>query len=175
MQMTPAREWPCRAAKLVIVNLQPTVRDHLATIVIKAKIDDVMSLLIEELNKRSPSRPIVVPPYCRQETFIIKHQIILEKQINFVLDDGSGAPCGFILAIQVLNMPEPQIVIEKQPFSFDVPTGVDTVELRIIFDRVPLDGSFFTPPEKLITYHVNGQLGEQAFDVNLSQPRRSLQ
>ena len=42
MQMTPARDWPCKADKMVIVNLQPTVRDDKAALVIRAPIDDVL-------------------------------------------------------------------------------------------------------------------------------------
>lgn len=54
MQMRPARDLPCQAAKMVIVNLQPTVRDKKAWLTLRAKTDDVMYGVMKALQLPIP-------------------------------------------------------------------------------------------------------------------------
>lgn len=57
MQMCPARDLPCQAGKMALVNLQPTVRDDEAWVVVRAKIDDVMWGVMQALKIPIPVRP----------------------------------------------------------------------------------------------------------------------
>lgn len=54
MQMVPARDLPLRAARLAIVNLQPTVRDSDASLVLRGDLDHVLTLVLRHLNLRFP-------------------------------------------------------------------------------------------------------------------------
>ena len=54
LQMSPAGDWPCEAGKMVIVNLQETVKDEDACLVIRARADDVMYELMKELKLPIP-------------------------------------------------------------------------------------------------------------------------
>jgi mono-ADP-ribosyltransferase sirtuin 6 len=109
MQMTPARDWPCRARRMVIVNLQPTIKDDEAALVIRAPIDQVLSGVLAALQPRTPN--LALSPFQRVETFVVSH----ERQEGgaqggrgddpFVLRvlDRLGAPLGFILNVKVIS------------------------------------------------------------------------
>lgn len=56
LQMCPARDLPCQADKMVIVNLQPTVKDEEAWLVVRAKIDDIMYGVMKTLDIPIPVR-----------------------------------------------------------------------------------------------------------------------
>lgn len=169
MQMTPARDWPCRADKLVIVNLQPTVRDQMATLVIRAKIDDVMRMLISELNLSSQS--IHVPPYYREESFKVVTRPVSPHKFKLTIDDGNGAPCGYILNIKVETSPDIVVTLDTQPFVYQAGKVLQSVlRLTVVFDKVPIGpSSFHTPPDQHIQIQVSPtEVTEQLFSVVLS-------
>jgi len=56
MQMCPARDLPCDADKMVIVNLQPTIMDDEAWMVVRSKIDDVLYGVMRALEIPIPVR-----------------------------------------------------------------------------------------------------------------------
>lgn len=59
LRVSPANSFPQQCAvnggRLVIVNLQTTPLDNLATLVIHAKCDDVMTLLMQKLSYQIPA------------------------------------------------------------------------------------------------------------------------
>lgn len=54
MQMCPARDLPCQAGRMVIVNLQETEKDEEAWMVLRGKIDDVMYGVMKKLHLPIP-------------------------------------------------------------------------------------------------------------------------
>jgi len=96
MQMTPARDWPCQASRMVIVNLQPTVKDGEASLVIRARTDEVMTKLAVALGG-----PLVVRPFKRAEAFVVKHVAAPSGGLVLEVVDPVGAPLGFVLSVQV--------------------------------------------------------------------------
>ncbi|KAJ8614462.1 hypothetical protein CTAYLR_000833 [Chrysophaeum taylorii] len=57
LRITPAADLPLSAKRFVIVNLQETPHDRQAALVIRAKVDAVMSFLLAELNLALPPAP----------------------------------------------------------------------------------------------------------------------
>ena len=59
LRVSPANTFPEQCAlnggRLVICNLQSTPLDHLATLVIHAKCDDVMAMLMQKLAYQIPT------------------------------------------------------------------------------------------------------------------------
>ena len=114
MQMTPARDWPCKADKLVIVNLQPTIKDDAASLVVRAPVDLVLERVMTELGE-------TIPTFRRSETFVVSHSVrVSATGINsgaavvnsgdhsgckwkLCVSDQLGAPCGFLLSVTVLR------------------------------------------------------------------------
>jgi hypothetical protein len=68
LQMMPAGELPCQAGRMAIVNLQATVMDEDAWLVLHGRIDDVMHAVMARL-----AIPIPVGD-CHHEAHCIRHQ-----------------------------------------------------------------------------------------------------
>lgn len=56
MQMCPARELPCEAGRMAILNLQETVKDDEAWLVLRGRIDDIMWAVMRRLGIPIPVR-----------------------------------------------------------------------------------------------------------------------
>ncbi|KAG2449351.1 hypothetical protein HYH02_005506 [Chlamydomonas schloesseri] len=72
LQIQPANEIPVltrdEGGKLVIVNLQKTPKDRRANLLLRARVDLAMALLMRELGMQ-------VPPYIRTETLVVDHEV----------------------------------------------------------------------------------------------------
>ena len=101
MQMTPARDWPCQADRLVIVNLQPTVKDSQAALVIRAPIDRVLRGVVDGLEARGRARGLRVECFQRREVVALSHRFDGGGSWTFQVADKTGNPCGFILHVSV--------------------------------------------------------------------------
>ena len=102
----------CAAGKLVIVNLQRTQHDKKAEasggLVIRAKTDDVMRLLMAKL--QSP-----VPPYIREDTVFVRHHIENKKES----EDSGPAKKTLRLSIHSRHGPEAVLpMIRSASFHF---------------------------------------------------------
>lgn len=62
LRITPAADLPLEATQFVIVNLQETPHDKQAALVIRARVDDVMSFLLEELDLHLPQQADLALP-----------------------------------------------------------------------------------------------------------------
>ena len=197
MQMTPARDWPCKADKLVIVNLQPTIKDHAADLVIRAPIDRVMALVMAELGED-------IPPFRRSEKFVVCHELhgnqieggdataAAAATWTLHIVDECGAPCGFILEVLLsrrsdrtvggdgVGGPESStrqessrdLLLHRQPFAYDG-NGTGVFQLTVVFDKVPVGrGMFHQPPNMVINYTISGNREDcsRTFAVDLSAP-----
>jgi len=78
LRIMPAGNWPLLARKhnkgyLVIVNLQETKHDRLASLIIRARVDDVMKGVCDELGVIVPPPPRVhTPPALHEEAKRVK-------------------------------------------------------------------------------------------------------
>jgi len=171
MQMTPARDWPLMAHRVVIVNLQPTIKDSEVHLVIHARIDDVMRDLMHRLGEP-------IPEFQRVESFIISHTRLpphsacgAQQAVELRIGDALGAPCGFLLSVEILDLDDSALLL-VQPFKKTLRFGEGTtLRLRIRFVGVPLGKALsYTPPEQTIAYQVAGESGSQVQQVTLSPP-----
>mmetsp|Transcript_45028 Transcript_45028/g.101656 ORF Transcript_45028/g.101656 Transcript_45028/m.101656 type:complete len:225 (+) Transcript_45028:427-1101(+) len=176
MQMTPARDWPCEAGRMVIVNLQPTVKDAEAKLVIRAPIDTVMRGLVQGLEQsrlEGPSQGLEVPRYERAEAFALSHRFESPRgrgdDWSLQIADETGSPCGFILHVTVANGQE-TVTLERQPFRHRG-RGRTTLQVTVHFDRIPLgDGRFYRRQPMMLTYEVAAAEGRQVFTADLTTP-----
>jgi mono-ADP-ribosyltransferase sirtuin 6 len=74
LQITPACNIPLRTVKaggrLAIINLQKTPKDRRAQLVVHARVDGVMALLMQQLG-------MPIPPYTRQDRLRVRHELLL--------------------------------------------------------------------------------------------------
>ena len=200
MQMTPARDWPCKADKMVIVNLQPTVRDDKAALVIRAPIDDVLVGVMRHLS-------LPVPPFERSESFYLRHQAGpaasaasgaegLGAPWSMIwalhLADHCGAPCGYIEKLVVMILGEGNsgaaaedevavaetVTLSRQPFKLERSTTIEggaAAEVRLAitvhFDKVPTGrNAFFQPDSIEAQYTIRGSGGVVSEPTELRVP-----
>ncbi|CAM9384627.1 unnamed protein product [Ectocarpus sp. 12 AP-2014] len=108
LQISPSKDLPAKADKMVIVNLQKTCKDARAAIVIRAKIDAVMRCVMQELG-------IPLPVYRRTETLVVSHTSSITgangdrwRWAIAVGDAADGARCGYIDRMAV-KFPETEL------------------------------------------------------------------
>lgn len=100
MRVTPAADMPASTAanggNLVLINLQKTPIDHLATLVINGKCDDVMRKLMEKLGYELP-------------TWQMKKRLQVsmgadQKSVTFKGVDSNGAPYELFKQVRVSGL-----------------------------------------------------------------------
>uniref|UniRef100_A0A7R9YEQ7 protein acetyllysine N-acetyltransferase n=1 Tax=Pinguiococcus pyrenoidosus TaxID=172671 RepID=A0A7R9YEQ7_9STRA len=99
MQMVPARDLPCRAKRMVIVNLQPTVKDKKARLVIRAPIDEVMARLLQKL-------PVSIPSMQHDVTMKMKISLCFGAEaelagtsVKLTFSDENDLPLGLLASV----------------------------------------------------------------------------
>lgn len=113
MQMAPARELPCEAGRMVIVNLQPTEYDADCYLNVRARIDDVLHGLMRELGLR-------IPVYERWETFHLHHQVSVKHKTAA----GEDGECAFHVTYR--------LSVGESTLLHDAPSGyLSWVTLRL--------------------------------------------
>lgn len=138
LTVSPANAMPEEVAngagkKLVIVNLQKTHLDSEAALVINAKTDQVMSLLMTELG-------LEIPP------FILRRRIKVDKKLNELELSGidvDGTPATIIQGLQYkFNKKDAAVQTEKLKFVLDL-KAYQTAFMKVFFfgnyNETPID------------------------------------
>jgi hypothetical protein len=151
---------------MVIVNLQPTVKDREAALVIRAPIDEVLGRVVHLLRNDHPG--LVVPTFTRTETFVVSHGPMVSGGWWVRVDDPLGAPLGFVLNLEVAVDGRPPTLVERQPFRLELGGARGRVRLGVTFDRVPLGrGAFRQVPRMDLDYDATAPEGFETFSVVL--------
>ncbi len=127
LTVSPANAMPEEVAnhgkRLVIVNLQKTHLDNAAALVIHAKTDQVMSLLMAELG-------LDVPP------FILHRRIKVDKKLDELELSGidvDGTPATIIQGLQYkFNSKDSPVPTEKLKFKLDL-KAYNTAYITVYF------------------------------------------
>ncbi|XP_074320127.1 NAD-dependent protein deacetylase SRT1 [Silene latifolia] len=123
LQITPACNLPLKClrggGKIVIVNLQKTPKDTKASLVIRGRVDKVISGVMDSLN-------LCIPPFVRIDLFQILFTQALSSDKKFVNWNirvesvhGSRAPLPFIECVEVSFTDREDLkpaILDKQPF-----------------------------------------------------------
>ena len=135
LRVTPAANIPettaLKGGKLVLINLQKTPLDYLATLNIFAKCDDVMKLVMKKLS-------IEIPKWTLQRRF--KAVLDFEKsakgkpqlEIRGVDSNGSHYSLFTKVDFKPKNLPSGKIAT-KEPFTIDIDENEETVEVEMHF------------------------------------------
>jgi len=153
---------------MVIVNLQPTVKDSEAALVIRAPIDEVLSRAVQMLRVDHPT--LTVPAFTRTEPFKVSHGPVADGSNKWFLrvDDHLGAPLGFVVSVELKTAADQVIVLDRQPFYSEMAVPRGSVQVGINFDRVPLGkGDFYQVPRMDIEYNAAAAVGQETFSVDL--------
>lgn len=127
--LIPAEVGENKEAKLVIVNLQPTDYDHLASLRIWGRCDDVMKLVMDRLELTPPE-------------FVLNRRLAVEITENPPTSarfdirvkgiDVDGTPSTFLRSVKLENN---RRLVKAEPFAIHMRSGLEKgVSLRFEFE-----------------------------------------
>jgi hypothetical protein len=154
---------------MVIVNLQPTVKDKEAALVIRAPIDRVLARAVQMLQADHPT--LTIPTFKRTEPFKVSHGPVADGSGKWWVrvDDHLGAPLGFVVSVELKTAGGIVSILDRQPFYLEMVAPRGPVQVGVNFDRVPLGkGAFYQVPRMDIEYNAAAPEGQESFSVDLN-------
>jgi len=161
LTVTPAADMPKIVGKkkgthLVIINLQKTPLDRLATLRIFGKCDEVMEALMKELEKE-------VPPFVLQRRVIFSHE---GGKLTVDAVDTDGTPLSMFVGVAATfkaSGRKVEIDVDDGPFIFPQKEG-DGEEAEI---KLHFIGHYNEPP-LAIDYKMEGEKGARKYVISFN-------
>jgi len=140
----PAAQIPLKTAskggKLVIVNLQKTVLDRVASLVINAKCDDVMELLMKKLDLQIPEFRLIRKVRIKVEDGVNHFKTLTVRGV-----DCEGRPYSLFTKVEVILPHHNEIIsIPSEPYEYASDFIPNNLTVRLHFQ-----GHYNEPPYSL--------------------------
>jgi len=160
LRVTPAADLPelvAERGRLVIVNLQSTPLDDVATLRINGMCDDVMRSLMEKLKLTIP--PFILRRYVHVTTSLVSAKDSKNVLVTISAVDSDGTPVSLFESVSRMKGYDDK-KLSAEPFTFVIKPNKENEEVEAKFKLIfsghyrepPLDLSlkFFTPDTPLI-------------------------